>query len=129
MMSSPDPKAAVAELVFAGGLVGLPALVNFSVRAVDGPIVELVSMQETDFGLLAIAGELVRPGLGALLVERDLAEAGDEILVVLSIHGDPPAVTANLAGPIVVATDGTARQLVVEDPSLSVRTPVDTTTP
>jgi hypothetical protein len=38
-------------------------------------------------------------------------------------------VTANLAGPIVVATDGTARQLVVEDPSLSVRTPVDTTTP
>jgi hypothetical protein len=129
MMSSPDPKAAVAELVFAGGLVGLPALVNFSVRAVDGPIVELVSMQEPDFGLLAIAGELVRPGLGALLVERDLAEAGEEILVVLSIHGDPPAVTANLAGPIVVATDGTARQLVVEDPSLSVRTPVDTTTP
>jgi flagellar assembly factor FliW len=128
MMSSPDPKAAVAELVFAGGLVGLPALVNFSVRAVDGPIVELVSMQEPDFGLLAIAGELVRPGLGALLVERDLAEAGEEILVVLSIHGDPPAVTANLAGPIVVATDGTARQLVVEDPSLSVRTPVDTTT-
>jgi hypothetical protein len=127
MMSSPDPKAAVAELVFAGGLVGLPALVNFSVRAVDGPVVELVSVEEPDFGLLAIAGDLVRPGLGALLVGRDLAGPDDEILVVLSIHGDPPAVTANLAGPIVVATDGSARQIVVEDPSLSVRTPVDTT--
>jgi flagellar assembly factor FliW len=128
MMSSPDPTT-TAELVFPAGLVGLPALVNFSVRAVEGPIVELVSVQEPAFGLLAIAGELVRPGLAALLVERDLAEAEEEILVVLSIHGDPPAVTANLAGPIVVSTDGSARQLVVEDPSLSVRTPVDTTTP
>jgi flagellar assembly factor FliW len=35
-------------------------------------------------------------------------------------------VTANLAGPIVVATDGSARQIVIEDPSLPVRSPVDT---
>ena len=127
MMSIPDPQAAGGDLVFAGGLVGLPALVHFSVRDVDGPIVELMSLEEPDFGLLAIDGEIVRPGLGALLIERHLAEADEEILVVLSIHGDPPAVTANLAGPIVVATDGSARQIVVEDPSLSVRTPVDTT--
>jgi hypothetical protein len=127
MMPSSDPQTAFGELVFAGGLVGLPALVNFSVRAVDGAVVELVSIEEPDFGLLAVAGDLVRPGLGALLVGRDLAGPDDEILVVLSIHGDPPAVTANLAGPIVVATDGTARQIVVEDPSLSVRTPVDAT--
>ena len=66
----------------------------------------------------------MRPGLGALLVERSLAASGDEVLVLLSVHGDPPAVTANLAGPIVVAADGTARQVVVEDPDLSVRAAV-----
>jgi flagellar assembly factor FliW len=115
-----------AELTFPAGIVGMPGLVRFSVRHVDGPVVELVSLDDPAFGLLAISGEIARPGLGALLAERDLAGAGEEILVVLSIHGDPPAVTANLAGPIVVATDGSARQIVIEDPSLPVRAPVDT---
>jgi flagellar assembly factor FliW len=124
-MSSADALGQ-AELTFPAGIVGLPALIRFTVREVDGPVVELVSVEEPDFGLLAIAGEIVRPGLATLLVERELAVAGEEILVVLSIHGDPPVVTANLAGPIVVATDGTARQLVIEDPSLPVRAPVET---
>jgi flagellar assembly factor FliW len=115
-----------AELTFPAGIVGMPALVHFTVRHVDGPVVELLSLDDPAFGLLAIAGEIARPGLGALLVERDLADVGEEVLVVLSIHGDPPAVTANLAGPIVVATDGSARQIVIEDPSLPVRSPVDT---
>jgi flagellar assembly factor FliW len=113
-----------AELTFPAGIVGLPALVRFSVHVVEDPIVELTSLDEPDFGFLAIAGETIHPGLGALLVERDLAGPDEEILVVLSVHGDPPAVTANLAGPIVVAPDGTARQLVVEDPSLGVQAPV-----
>jgi flagellar assembly factor FliW len=116
------------ELTFPAGIVGLPSLVRFSVHPVDGAIVELLSLDEPEFGFLAIAGETVRPGLGALLVDRDLAGSDDEILVVLSVHGDPPAVTANLAGPIVIAADGSARQIVVEDPSLSVREPIDTTT-
>ena len=109
------------QLTFPDGLVGLPGLVRFAIRAVDGAIVELQSLDEPEFGVLAIAGELVRPGLGALLVERALADPADEVLVLLSIHGDPPAVTANLAGPIVVSVDGTGRQIVVEDPDLSVR--------
>jgi flagellar assembly factor FliW len=112
------------QLTLPDGLVGLPALVRFTIRPVDGGIVELQSLDEPDFGLLAIAGELVRPGLGALLAARGLAAPADEVLVLLSIHGEPPAVTANLAGPIVVSGDGTGRQVVVEDPDLSVRAPV-----
>ena len=116
------------QLTLPGGLVGLPSLVRFTIRAVDGAIVELQSLDEPDFGVLAIAGDLIKPGLGGLLVERALADPGDEVLVLLSIHGDPPAVTANLAGPIVVAGDGTGRQIVVEDPELSVRAPVGSAT-
>jgi flagellar assembly factor FliW len=112
------------HLTLPDGLVGLPGLVRFAIRVVDGAIVELQSLDEPDFGVLAIAGELIRPGLGALLVERSLAAPTDEVLVLLSIHGEPPAVTANLAGPIVVGADGTGRQVVVEDPDLSVRAPV-----
>lgn len=110
-----------SELLFADGLVGLPALQRFSVRPVDGPVVELLSLDDPEFGLLAMAGDIVRPGLGAFLVSRSLADSSDEVLVLLSIHGEPPVVTANLAGPIVVAGDGAARQLVVEDPELPVR--------
>ncbi len=114
-------------LTLPDGLVGLPELTRFTIGTVDdGPLLELVSTDEPGFGLLAIDGEIVRPGLGALLTERGLAAHDDEILVVLSIHGDPPAVTANLAGPIVVSTEGRARQLVVEDPSLPLRAPVET---
>ena len=112
------------QLTLPDGLVGLPALMRFTIRVVEGAIVELQSLDDEAFGVLAIAGELVKPGLGAILVERALAEPGDEVLVLLSIHGDPPSVTANLAGPIVVAADGTARQVVVEDPDLSVRASV-----
>ena len=115
------------QLILPDGLVGLPALTRFTIAPVDdGPLLELVSNDQPDLGFLVMAGEIVRPGLAALLVERGLAAPGEETLVVLSIHGDPPAVTANLAGPIVVAADGrSARQLVVEDPCLPLRAPVD----
>lgn len=117
------------QLTLPDGLVGLPNLTRFTIEPVDdGPLLEIVSTDEPGFGFLAMAGEIVRPGLGALLVTRGLATRDDEILVVLSIHGDPPTVTANLAGPIVVSVAGSARQLVVEDPGLPLRAPVAATT-
>jgi hypothetical protein len=119
-MFSAEPLG-TAELTFPAGIVGKPDLIRFSVRALDGPVVELVSLDDATFGFLAMRGELARPGLGELLREQGLTAAGDEILVVLSIHGEPPVVTANLAGPVVVAADGTSRQLVVEHPELSLR--------
>jgi flagellar assembly factor FliW len=115
-----------AELTFPAGIVGMPSLVRFSVQPLDGPIVELVSLDDASFGFLAIPGELARPGLGGILREQGLATADEDVLVVLSIHGEPPAVTANLVGPLVVAADGTSRQLVVEHAELSVRAPLPT---
>lgn len=113
------------QLTIPDGLVGLPALTRFSVAPVDdGPLLELVSLEEPAFGILAISGEVVRPGLAELLRERGHLGAGEQVLVVLSVHGDPPSVTANLAGPIVLDGDGMGRQLVVEDEDLPVRAPV-----
>ncbi len=119
-MSSAEPLGH-AELNFPAGIIGLPNLVHFMVRPIDGPLVELMSLEDPDFGFLAISGEIVRPGITELLGLRDLVSDDEEILVVLSIHGEPPVVTANLAGPIVVAADGIARQLVVEDSELPLR--------
>ena len=125
MSSADTPIAHPASLTFPAGIIGLPELTRFEVHAVDdGPVVELVSLDDPAFGLLAVPGELARPGLEELLRELDLAAADESVLVVLSTHGDPPAVTANLVGPLVVAAGGVARQLVVEHPDLSLRAPL-----
>ena len=42
----------------------------------------------------------------------------DVLLVLLASHGDPAVVTANLAGPLVVAPDGATRQLDPRGPVL-----------
>ena len=122
-MFSADPTAS-AELTFPAGIVGLPELTRFTVRTVNDSIVELVSLDDPTFGLIAIPGERARPGLGELLRGLELAGSDEEVLVVLSTHGEPPVVTANLAGPLVVAADGVARQLVVEHPELDLRAPL-----
>jgi flagellar assembly factor FliW len=54
------------------------------------------------------------------LAGRGLTAEGAEVLVLLAVHGDPPAVTANLAGPLVIE-DGLGRQLVLEDPTFPLR--------
>ena len=47
------------------------------------------------------------------------------VLVVLTVHEDPPGVTANLLGPLVVnVTTGRARQLVLAASEYSARQPV-----
>ena len=115
-----------AELTFPAGIVGLPDLTRVSIRSLDGPVVELVSLDDAAFGFLAMPGELARPGLGALLQAEDLAEPGEDVLVILSIHGEPPVVTANRAGPLVITADGMARQLVVEHADLPLRAPLQT---
>ena len=50
---------------------------------------------------------------------------GEWVLAILAVHGEPPAVTANLAGPLVLDMDkATARQLVLEDPEFPLQAPV-----
>lgn len=103
------------RLELADGLVGLPAARSFEVRPVpSGELIELVSLDDPDLGFVAAPADTVRAGYTSELVTAGFAAADTAVLVLLAVHGDPPMVTANLAGPLVVAPDGTGRQLVLE---------------
>lgn len=107
-----------AAIVFPDGLVGLPALTRHHLSPVpDTVLYELVSDDDPTMGFIAATADSVKPGMTDRLRERGLIEDGEWVLAILAVHGEPPGVTANLAGPLVVDMDkALARQLVLEDP-------------
>lgn len=115
------------RLELADGLIGLPAARAFDVRpfASEG-LVELVSVDDPGLGFVAARVEGISEGYTTGLVTAGLAERNAAVLVLLAVHGDPPAVTANLAGPLVVGPDGQARQLVLEGAAYPLQAPVGT---
>jgi hypothetical protein len=114
-----------ARLELPAGLVGFPGLRRFEVRSLPGGgLVELASLDERGFTVLGVPLLAVAPERLERLSELGLVEAGETVVVLLAAHGEPPVVTANLAGPIVVGPDGRGRQLVVEDPDFPLRAPV-----
>lgn len=124
MMTHPEALSMPARLAFPDGLVGLPELVRFAREPIDGTVFhELISLDDPTFRFAAAGADDVRPGISADLTERGLVPEGAEVLVLLAVHGDPPSVTANLAGPLVIE-DGVGRQLILEDPAFPLRAPV-----
>ena len=121
-----SPTAAAAEIVFPEGLVGLPGLTRHRLSPVpDSALFELVSNDDPTIGFIAASADSIKPGISDQLRERGLVNEGEWVLAILAVHGDPPLVTANLAGPIVVDMESaTARQLVVEDPEFPLQAPV-----
>ncbi len=115
-----------ATLFFPEGLVGLPQLVHHELRVVpDSALFELVSVDDPDMGFYAARADDVRPGMTEALRERHLVDAAESLLVLLAVHGEPAAVTANLAGPVAIDTEhSTGRQLVLEDPDFPLRAPL-----
>jgi hypothetical protein len=114
-----------ATLSLPDGLVGLPDLAAFSVEVVEGgPLLELTAVDEPGFRVSVVPAEVISEDLRAALVARDLATDADAVLVILSAHGEPPTLSANLAGPLVVSADGVGRQVIVEDPAFPVRAPI-----
>jgi flagellar assembly factor FliW len=115
-----------AEIVFPDGLVGLPALVNHRLTAVpDTALYEIVSNDDPAIGFIAATADNVKPGTTDLLRERGLVGEGEWVLAILAVHGEPPSITANLAGPLVIDVGkATARQLVIEDPEFPLQAPV-----
>ncbi|HEX7591078.1 MAG TPA: flagellar assembly protein FliW [Candidatus Limnocylindrales bacterium] len=115
-----------AAIVFPDGLVGLPDLVRHRLSAVpDSALYELTSDDDPTMGFIAASADSVKPGTTDLLRERGLVNEGEWVLAILAVHGEPPGVTANLAGPLVIDMEkATARQLVVEDPDFPLRVPV-----
>ena len=118
--------SSAAAIVFPDGLVGLPELVRHRLSAVpETSLYELTSDDDPTMGFIATTADSVKPGTTERLRERGLIEEGEWVLAILAVHGDPPTVTANLAGPVVVDMDrATARQLVLEDPEFPLRAPV-----
>jgi flagellar assembly factor FliW len=121
-----SPPTAAAEIVFPDGLVGLPALVRHRLSAVpDTALYEIVSDDDPAIGFIAATADSVRPGTTDALRERGLVGEQEWVLAILSVHGDPPAITANLAGPLVIdMQQAIARQLVIEDPEFPLQVPV-----
>lgn len=115
-----------AEIDFPDGLVGLPSLVRHRLTAVpDTALYEIVSKDDPTIGFIVAAADNVLPGATQVLRERGLVAEGEWVLAILAVHGEPPAVTANLAGPLVIDMEkATARQLVIEDPDFPVQAPV-----
>jgi flagellar assembly factor FliW len=125
MMTNREALALPARLEFPAGLVGLPELVGFAFEPIEGTVVhELVSLDDPTFRFAAANADDVRPGITADLIGRDLVPEGAQVLVLLAVHGDPPSVTANLAGPLVVDQAGIGRQLVLEDADYPLRQPL-----
>jgi len=132
MSSADDPRRAdptsdvPATLTFPDGLVGFPHLHGFTLAEVEGTaFVELRSDDDAELGFVAASADDIRPGMTGELVGRGLVASGSVVLVLLSVHGDPPEATANLAGPIVVEPGtATARQLVLEDATYPLRAPI-----
>lgn len=113
------------RILLPSGLVGLPGLRRFELRRLAGiGLLELACRDEPGFAVLAAPLAEIAPDRLERLRERGLVEPEEGVLVLLAAHGDPPSVTANLAGPIVVGRSGRGRQLVVEDPAFPLRAPL-----
>jgi flagellar assembly factor FliW len=121
-----SPTATAAEITFPEGLVGLPALVSHKLSPVpESALFELTSNDDPSIGFIAAQADNVKAGTTDRLRERGLVKDGEWVLAILAVHGEPPLITANLAGPIVVDTESaTARQLVLEDPEFPLQAPV-----
>jgi flagellar assembly factor FliW len=115
-----------AEIVFPDGLVGLPQLTRHRLSAVpETALYEIVSDDDPKFGFIAATADNVKAGTTDRLRDRGLIGEGEWVLAILAVHGDPPAVTANLAGPLVIdMKKAIARQLVIEDPEFPLQAPV-----
>jgi flagellar assembly factor FliW len=123
--SATDRRSLPARLELPAGLVGLPDLRRFQLRALPGTaLCELRCLDERGFAVVAADLAAVEPSLRERLVELGFAGPEERVLVLLAAHGEPPMVTANLAGPIVVDEGGRGRQVVVEDPAFPVRAPL-----
>lgn len=125
-----DPHTPV---VFDEGLIGCPDWRRFVLEPnAVGPTIQLLRcLDAPDVALYVTDPFTIEPDYEFEVGDADasaigLADPGDAlVLVILTVHADPPAVTANLLGPLVInVKSGRGRQLVLSSSDYSIRHPV-----
>ena len=115
-------QALMPTLQFPDGLVGCPDWQHFHVErpAEMAPLALLVSEDQPGLSLPVVNPWLIRVDYAPQLAEADhlalqsAAPADLEWLVILNIQAEPPLMTANLLGPLVINRQtGVARQVIL----------------
>lgn len=138
MPTTLDPTTATAvapreiDLRFAGGMPGLEQYTRYTLVGVDdAPVYWLHCDEEPAIALPVADAFAVAPDYSLSLPEADaraldLRDTADAlVLVVLTVARESGTITANLLAPIVVnRSNRTARQVILDGTSYSLRHPV-----
>ena len=108
---------------FAQGPIGMPGMAAWTLRDVDGAYLEMVYNDDPAIGFIVAPAGAINTATEAAIREAAGLSDDEHPVVIIAVHGE--TVTANLAGPIVIDTEGNARQVVVEDDRLPLRHPID----
>lgn len=124
--------AGLLTIVFPEGLIGFPAWRRFRLTpAASNPdVMVLDSLDEDGLRFLAIDPLVIAPDYAAAVATATQGEvsalsADAALLALLTVEQRSGRLTANLLGPLVIATaSGTGRQVVLADSSYSTRHPL-----
>lgn len=117
-------------IAFESGLIGCPTWRNFVLEpeAAGAHIHTLRCLDEDGIALYVADPFIIRPDYEFEIGDSDaealgITDPGDVlVLVVLTVRADPPEITANLIGPLLVNNrTGRGRQLVLTSDTYSTR--------
>jgi flagellar assembly factor FliW len=116
-------------LSFPAGLVGFPSARRFALlepARADSPFRCLVCLDVPELGFVVCEPEALWPGYLAEVPLPDGAQVADVVgLAIVTIPGDPTAMTANLMAPLVIhCATRTGWQLVLDTGRYAVRQPL-----
>ncbi len=119
-------------ITFPHGLVGCETWKHFVLVETPGePIQQLLCLDAPHIGFLITEAAAVYPGYRVELTEADeqaLACGDDtplEVYCTLTLHREPPMLTANLLGPLVInRAAGVGKQLVLVNSGYPLKHPV-----
>ena len=121
-------------VTFPHGLVGCETWKHFMlVESPEEHVHQLLCLDEPNVGFLTAEAETIAPRYQLELTDADqqllgCGERGDtdvQVLCTLTLHQEPPRVTANLVGPLVInRATGIGKQVVLVNSSYSIRHPV-----
>ncbi len=113
-----------------GGLIGFPKFTRFVLLEYNPPFSWLHSVENADLAFVVVNGAEFGPNYDFPLPMGDPSielRTEDEVAImnIVSVRTSPQDTTVNLKAPVVVnMRNMRARQIILEDPNLSVRFPL-----